>query len=154
MMLLEPNYQVFPGSCPSPKSRIAIKAFDSSIRWQHSDRFMLNALFLALRFLILVFSDHKQVALENAAFRHQLAVYTRQRKRPRLHDRDRLFWIVLKKLWKDWRSALEFVQPETVIGWQHHRFKRLAPGPLALYVRNSSETEDCENAPADCRVES
>jgi hypothetical protein len=76
---------------------------------------MLNALFLALRFLILVFSGHKQVALENAALRHQLAGYTRQRK-PRLRDRDRLFWIVLKKLWKDWRSALEFVQPETAIG--------------------------------------
>jgi hypothetical protein len=67
MMLLEPNYQVFAGSCPSPKSRIAIKALILLIRWQHSDRLMLNALFLAVRFLILVFSGHKQVALENAA---------------------------------------------------------------------------------------
>src|SRR4030095_1634314 len=56
--------------------------------------------------------------------RHQLAVYAREKKRPRLRDRDRLFWIALKKLWKDWRSALEFVQPETVIAWQRKRLKR------------------------------
>jgi hypothetical protein len=53
---------------------------------------MLNSLFLAIRFLILVFSGHKQVALENIALRHQLAVFTREKKRPRVRDRDRLFW--------------------------------------------------------------
>src|SRR5215813_5835854 len=46
------------------------------------------------------------------------------KKRPRVCDRDRLFWIALKKLWKDWRTALVFVQPETVTGWQRKRFKR------------------------------
>src|SRR6516225_192920 len=85
---------------------------------------MLNSLFLAIRFLILVFSGHKQVALENIALRHQLAVFTREKKRPRVRDRDRLFWIALKNLWKDWRTALVFVQPETVTGWQRKRFKR------------------------------
>ncbi len=85
---------------------------------------MLNSLLLAIRFLILVFSGHKQVALENIALRHQLAVFTREKKRPQLHDRDRLFWIALKNIWKDWRVALVFVQPETVISWQHKRFKR------------------------------
>jgi hypothetical protein len=85
---------------------------------------MLNSFLLAIRFLILVFSGHKQVALENIALRHQLALFTREKKRPRLRDRDRLFWITLKKLWKDWRVALAFVQPETLIGWQRRRFKR------------------------------
>jgi hypothetical protein len=50
---------------------------------------MLNS-FAGDSFLILVFS-HKQVALENVALRHQLAVFTREKKRPRLRDRDRLF---------------------------------------------------------------
>ena len=85
---------------------------------------MLNSFVLAIRFLILVLSDHKQVALENIALRHQLAVFTPQGKRPRLRDRDRWFWIALKKIWKDWRDALEFVQPETVVSWQRRRFKR------------------------------
>src|SRR5215813_13253742 len=85
---------------------------------------MLNSVLLTIRFLILVFTGHKQVALENIALRHQLAVFTREKKRPRLRDRDRLLWIALKRLWKDWRTALAFVKPETVIGWQRKRFKR------------------------------
>jgi hypothetical protein len=60
---------------------------------------MLKSFLLAIRFLILVFSGHKQVALENVALRHQLSVFTREKKRPRLRDRDRLFWLALKKLW-------------------------------------------------------
>ena len=85
---------------------------------------MLNSLLLTIRFFILVSSGHKQVALENVALRHQLAVFTREKKRPRLRDQDRLIWIALKNIWKDWRAALVFVQPETVIGWQCKRFKR------------------------------
>ena len=85
---------------------------------------MLNSLLLTLRFLILVFSGHKQVGLENAALRHQLAVFSREGKRPRLRDRDRLFWIALKRIWKGWRAALVIVRPETVISWQRKRFKR------------------------------
>src|SRR5215471_6584099 len=76
---------------------------------------MLNSFLLAVRFLTLIFIGHKQVALENIALRHQLAVFTREKKRPRLRDRDRLFCIALKKLYKDWRAALAFVQPETVV---------------------------------------
>src|SRR5436190_24267193 len=85
---------------------------------------MLNSLLLTLRFLILVFRGHQQVALESAALRHQLAVFSREGKRPRLRDRDRFFWIALKRIWKDWRTALVIVQPETVISWQRKRFKR------------------------------
>jgi putative transposase len=85
---------------------------------------MLNLLLLAIRFFVLVFSGHKQVVLENVALRHQLAIFTRKRKRPQLRERDRVFWIALKKIWKRWRAALVIVQPETVISWQRKRFKR------------------------------
>src|SRR5215813_14966772 len=66
---------------------------------------MLNSLLLAIRFLVLVFSGHRHVALENIALRHQLAVFTREKKRPRVCDRDRLFWIALrfKRYW--WRLS-------------------------------------------------
>ena len=66
----------------------------------------------------------EQVALENAALRQQLAVFKREVKRPRLLRRDRLFWIALRTIWNDWRSALVIVRPETVISWQRRRFKR------------------------------
>ena len=80
----------------------------------------MNAFVIVVRFVILVFAGHQQVALETAAFRQQLAVFKRDMKRPKLHARDRLFWIVLRIIWKDWKSALMIVRPETVISWQRN----------------------------------
>jgi transposase InsO family protein len=53
--------------------------------------------------------------LENIALRQQLAVLSRQSRRPRLRATDRLFWSWLSRLWSDWRRTLVIVQPETVI---------------------------------------
>jgi len=44
------------------------------------------------------------VSLENVALRHQLTVLQRSVGRPRLHRRDRLFWVGLSKLWAGWRG--------------------------------------------------
>ena len=85
---------------------------------------MLNAIVVSIRFILLIFGGQKQVALENAALRQQLAVFKRDIKRPKLNDRDRLFWIGLRMLWQDWKSALLIVRPETVISWHRKRFKR------------------------------
>ena len=49
---------------------------------------MLKLIMVVIRFVILVFGGQKQVALENAALRQQLAVFKRDVKRPRLHRRD------------------------------------------------------------------
>ncbi len=92
---------------------------------------MLNAIVIGIRFLFLVFCGHRQVALENAALRQQLAVFKRNGQRPRLHRRDRLFWIALRMFWRNWKSALVIVRPETVISWQHKRFKRYWPRKFA-----------------------
>jgi putative transposase len=54
----------------------------------------------------------------------QLAVFKQDVKRPRLSLWDRLFWIGMMMLWKDWGSALMIVRPETVMEWQRKRFKR------------------------------
>jgi hypothetical protein len=40
---------------------------------------MLNAIVIAIRFIILAFSGHKQVALENVGLRQQLAVIQARR---------------------------------------------------------------------------
>ena len=85
---------------------------------------MLNAILFWIRFVILVLGGHQQVALENAALRQQLAVFKRDVKRPQLRRWDRLFWIGLRAIWKDWKSALVIVRPEMVISWQQKRFKR------------------------------
>ena len=31
--------------------------------------------------------------------------------------RDRLFWIVLSRIWEGWRESLTIVQPETIVRW-------------------------------------
>jgi hypothetical protein len=46
-----------------------------------------------------------------------LAALTRTAKRPHLRRRDRLFWILLRNSWRDWRSALLIVRPDTVVRW-------------------------------------
>lgn len=63
------------------------------------------------------------MAAENLALRQQLAVYQRQTKRPHLIDRDRLFWILLKRLWSGWREGLVIVQPATVVRWHRAGFR-------------------------------
>ena len=59
----------------------------------------------------------------NIALRQQLVVYLRRQRRPVLKNRDRLFWIVLSRIWPQWKSALVLVKPETVIRWQKKRFR-------------------------------
>ena len=51
--------------------------------------------------------------IEILALRHQLAVLQRQKKRVSLEAADRLFWVILSRLWNQWRSALVVVKPET-----------------------------------------
>jgi hypothetical protein len=76
-----------------------------------------------LAFLAALFRSHTSLRLEHLALRHQLAVYQQAVHRPRLRPTDRLFWAWLSQLWSGWRSALAFVQPRTVIAWQHQRFR-------------------------------
>ena len=60
---------------------------------------------------------------ENLALRQQLVVLRRNTSRPGLRNRDRLFWVVLSHLWRDWHSILVIVKPETVIKWHRQGFK-------------------------------
>jgi putative transposase len=82
--------------------------------------FVCTALFQLLRGLLV---PRLSMVTENLALRQQLLVLHRSSKRPRLRHRDRLFWIALSKLWRDWRSNLVIVKPETVIKWHRQGFK-------------------------------
>jgi putative transposase len=61
--------------------------------------------------------------IEILALRHQLAVYQRSGRRPRLRPADRLLWAWLSRNWSRWRQVLVIVQPRTVISWQRKRFR-------------------------------
>ena len=62
-------------------------------------------------------SSRSALVLENLALRQQLAVHQARNPRPRVHQVDRLFWVVLSRLWPRWRDVLVFVQPATVRVW-------------------------------------
>src|SRR2546428_7797150 len=62
--------------------------------------------------------DRGDLVAENVLLRQQLAVLMRPtRKRPRLHARDRLFWLVVGVFRRDWRRHLVLVRPETGVRW-------------------------------------
>ncbi len=66
----------------------------------------------------------RELALENLALRQQVAVWKVRQPRPQLTATDRLFWVVLSRLWKNWRSSLQVVRPETVVRWHRQGFRR------------------------------
>src|ERR1017187_9040465 len=75
----------------------------------------LAALLVALHSII---RSRLDLQLENLALRHQIGVLHRSaRKRPKLTSRDRLFWVCLSRVCRDWRSTLVIVKPETVVAW-------------------------------------
>ena len=74
--------------------------------------------------LISAFKARRELALENVALRQQLAVLRRSVKRPRLSNVDRVFWVLLRRIWTDWKSVLVIVKPETVIRWHRCGFRR------------------------------
>jgi transposase InsO family protein len=80
-------------------------------------------IFMLFRTLFSALRSHHVLALENLALRHQLEVLKRNAKRPRLENRDRLLWIILVRLWSDWRQPLILVQPETVVRWHKKGFR-------------------------------
>jgi putative transposase len=81
---------------------------------------LLSALFIAL---FASLRTRAALQLEILALRHQLGVLQRSVKRPKLTASDRFLWAWLSATWRDWRSALILVQPETVIGWHRKGFR-------------------------------
>jgi hypothetical protein len=70
-------------------------------------------------------SVRSRLALEAEIFalRHQLAVLQRQAPtRPRLGRVDRLLWVLLSRIWPNWRRAVHIVTPDTVVRWHRRGF--------------------------------
>src|SRR6516225_1599104 len=84
------------------------------------------ALFLTAFLAILpsILRSRAALLLGNLALRHQIGVLQRSAaKHPKLTSGDRLLWICLSRLWRDWRAALAIVKPETVVAWHRAGFR-------------------------------
>ena len=84
---------------------------------------MAGMITLILTGLLRGVRTQRSLVFENLALRHQLAVLQRTASRPRLRTSDRLFWVLLSRLWSGWAETVSIVQPETVIRWHRTGFK-------------------------------
>jgi len=70
-----------------------------------------------------VLKDRADLVAENVALRHQLSCLIHRGPRPKLRPVDRVFWVLLSRLWSGWRESLAFVKPATVLAWHRKGFK-------------------------------
>jgi putative transposase len=87
---------------------------------------VLDNLLLALATLRAAGRRHADLVLENLLSRHQLAVLTRptrRRRRVAVRRLDKVLWVLMRCVRRDWRRHLVVVTPETVLRW-HRRGRR------------------------------
>jgi hypothetical protein len=103
---------------------------------------MVLLLKLILWTVRLVPRSRQALVLENLALRQQLTSVLHGRRRPRLFPVDRLFWVALRNLWPEWRSALAIVKPATVVPWHRRAYRaywrRLSRKPASRDARRST----------------
>ncbi len=81
---------------------------------------MLDLLLLVLAALRTACCRRGDLVLENLLLRHQLALLarpTRQRRRVRFRRADKLLWVLVRSLRRDWRRHLVVVTADTVVRW-------------------------------------
>jgi hypothetical protein len=87
----------------------------------------MSAMFPSLRHLIgwivSAFCSRQDLLLENLALRQQLLALHVKRPHRRLSARQKLFWVVLRKLWQGWKKPLIVVTPRTVVEWHRAGFR-------------------------------
>jgi putative transposase len=84
---------------------------------------MLRLLRLLFVSFVRSISSRRGLLLENLALRQQLAVMKMRRPRPRFKIPDRIFWVLMSRLWPGWEHPLILLQPETVVRWHRAGFK-------------------------------
>src|SRR5258708_21832187 len=84
---------------------------------------MLRLLRLLLGSFRRLLSSRRDLLFENLALRQQLMVFKRHDSRPKIGSLDKLFWVVTRRLWSEWKLALAIVTPETVVKWHRAGFR-------------------------------
>ena len=90
-------------------------------------------------------ADRARLTLENLVLPQQLNVLRRSVNRARLDDSDRIFWVLIHRLFKEWKKHLVVVKPETVIRWHRQGFRYYAAREplvaLGRYYRDECKPE-------------
>jgi len=96
----------------------------------------LIALFRSLKNLL---RSRAQLQLKITALEQQLIVFKKRNPRPKLSRIDRIVWVWLKRLWRNWKEVLYIVKPDTVVRWHRLGFK--------LYWRHISQKRTGKGKP-------
>ncbi len=59
-------------------------------------------------------ADRARLGLENTALRQQLIVLKRSIKRPKIQDSDRVFWVLMRRMLKNWKARGANTQPTCI----------------------------------------
>src|ERR1022692_3774367 len=84
---------------------------------------MINLLRHIFGWILISFGSRKDLILENLALRQQLLALHTKRSRRRLSSVQKLFWVVLRRLWSGWQKPLILVTPRTVVEWHRAGFR-------------------------------
>ena len=68
--------------------------------------------FVYFSFISSIFKSRASLQLENIILRKQIDILMRKQKRPLVHNRDRLFFVLISKLYTDWKKAFLLFQPD------------------------------------------
>src|SRR5581483_36075 len=79
-----------------------------------------NAMITAAK---LRFRSRRSLELEIIALRHQLSVYQRKRAKPQISAWDRMFWVLLYRVWPQAVDVIKIVKPATLIDWHYLGFR-------------------------------
>ena len=68
-----------------------------------------------------LFRSQSSLEAEIVSLRRQIVTLKRRlgSRRVKLTVSERMFWVMLSRIWPDWRQALYIVKPETVIRTEH-----------------------------------
>ena len=89
----------------------------------HYDSLMFVRLRHLLGWVFSVFRSREELFLENLSLRQQLLALHAKRPRSRPSSVDKLFWVVLRKVWSGWKRSLILVTPDTVVRWLRTGFR-------------------------------
>jgi len=84
---------------------------------------MVRFVRLCFGMLVRLFRRRQSLLLENLALRQQLVMLKRRHPRPSLGLLDKLFWVIVRRVWSGWKQALLVVTPETVVCWHRAGFR-------------------------------
>lgn len=84
---------------------------------------MINLLKMLLKIVQYWFSSRNQLVLVILLLRHQISILQRNAKRPRLKRSDRVIFVLISRILKNWKQTISIVKPDTVLRWHRKGFK-------------------------------